>query len=207
MKILHIDSSVQGTASVSRQLSSEFVTAWTAAHADAQVIYRDLALHMPPPLTAENVAAIRGEKVELSLQVQADVALLDAMLEEFLAADMIVIGAPMYNFSVPAPLKAWIDSLARAGRTFAYTSQGPKGLATGKRIVIASSRGNIYTTPQMESKDFQERYLVAALGFMGIERFDIVRAEGVNRGPEVRAAALEAARQAIAALVSTTSAA
>lgn len=201
LHILHLDSSLTGPASVSRLLSRETVDAWRAADPSVRVTYRDLAVTVPPQLTPETVAALRLRSEPASAQGQADLAHINTLLDEFLAADAIVIGAPMYNFGVPTQLKAWIDALAQAGRTFEYTPQGPRGLAGGKRVVIASSRGNIYSTPpQMQDKDFQERYLVAALQFMGITRFDVVRAEGVNRGPEVRDAALASARAAIAQL-------
>jgi FMN-dependent NADH-azoreductase len=199
--ILHLDSSLTGPASVSRLLSRETVDAWRAADPAVRVTYRDLAVTVPPQLTPETVDALRQRSQPASAQGRAELAHLNTLLDEFLAADAIVIGAPMYNFGVPTQLKAWIDALAQAGRTFEYTPQGPRGLAGRKRVVIASSRGNIYSTPpQMQDKDFQERYLVAVLQFMGITRFDVVRAEGVNRGPEVRDAALASARAAIAQL-------
>lgn len=199
--LLHLDSSLTGAASVSRLLSRETVDAWRSADPAMRVTYRDLSVTVPPQLTPETVAALRLRSEPASARAQADLAHINTLLDEFLAADAIVIGAPMYNFSVPTQLKAWIDALAQAGRTFEYTPQGPRGLAGGKRVVITSSRGNVYSTPpQMQDKDFQERYLVAALQFMGITRIDLVRAEGVNRGPEVRDAALASARAAIAQL-------
>lgn len=198
--VLHLDSSLTGEASVSRLLSRETVDSWRAADPAVRVTYRDLAVTVPPQLTSETVAALRLRREPASAQGKAELLHINTLLDEFLAADAIVIGAPMYNFGVPTQLKAWIDALAQAGRTFEYTPQGPRGLAGGKRVVIASSRGNIYSTPQMQDKDFQERYLAAALQFMGITRIDVVRAEGLNRGPEVRAAALASARAAIAEL-------
>lgn len=198
--VLHLDSSLTGAASVSRLLSRETVDAWRAADSAVRVTYRDLAVSVPPQLTPDTVASMRQRTEPASAQAAADLAHINTLLEEFLAADAIVIGAPMYNFGVPTQLKAWIDALAQAGRTFEYTPQGPRGLAGGKRVVIASSRGNVYSIPPMQDKDFQERYLAAALQFMGITQFDVVRAEGVNRGPEPRAAALESARAAIAQL-------
>jgi FMN-dependent NADH-azoreductase len=116
------------------------------------------------------------------------------MLQEFLDADVVVIGAPMYNFAISSQLKAWIDRLLIGGKTFRYTEAGPVGLAGGKKVIIVSSRGGLYT-PGMpnEALDFQERYLRAALGFIGIDDVEVVRAEGVAIGPEQREAALKAA--------------
>lgn len=199
-KLLHLDSSLTGPASVSRLICRETVDSWRAADPTVRVTYRDLAVTVPPQLTPETVAALRLRSEPASAQGKAELLHINTLLDEFLAADAIVIGAPMYNFGVPTQLKAWVDALAQAGRTFEYTPQGPRGLAGGKRVVIASSRGNIYSTPQMQDKDFQERYLAAALQFMGITRIDVVRAEGLNRGPEARAAALASARAAIAEL-------
>ena len=125
---------------------------------------------------------------------------MEELLVEFLAADAIVIGAPMYNFSIPTQLKAWIDALSQPGRTFAYTDKGPRGLAVGKRVVIASSRGNRYSQPPMSAKDFQESYVKAALNFMGVTDIEVVRAEGVNLSPAQREAALAEAHKSIATL-------
>ena len=198
MNVLHLDSSLTGENSVSRVISREVVAAWRAADPALQVTYRDLAVTVPPQLTGELLGALRFGKAPESAAGVADLAHIEELLAEFLAADAVVIGAPMYNFSLPTQLKAWIDALSRAGKTFEYTPQGPRGLAGDKRVIVASSRGNIYSTSAMVERDFQERYLVEALKFMGIERFEIVRAEGVNRSPEMRAGALAEARATIA---------
>jgi len=199
MKLLHIDSSVQGASSVSRELSSGVVRAFGRVHPSLEVIYRDLVVTPPPHFGAGAANALKLGNAPAA-EVQADLALMETMLVEFLVADVVVIGAPMYNFGVPSQLKAWIDALAQPGRTFQYTPQGPRGLAGGKHVVLASSRGNGYTQPPMSTMDFQEPYLVAVLKFMGITEIDIVRAEGVNRGPEQRKAALQQAHRDIATL-------
>jgi FMN-dependent NADH-azoreductase len=200
MNLLHLDSSVLGPQSVSRLLSAEIVKAWRASVPQLRVTYRDLAKTVPPQLTGGALQAIRFGRIPDSDKTAADLASMNEMLDEFLAADAVVIGAPMYNFSLPTQLKAWIDALSQPGRTFAYTPEGPRGLAGNKRIVIASSRGNIYSASPMSAKDFQEPYLIAALRFMGIERFDVVRTEGVNRSPEMREAAIQSARETIKGL-------
>jgi FMN-dependent NADH-azoreductase len=123
-------------------------------------------------------------------------------LDEFLAADIVVIGAPMYNFTVPSQLKAWIDRILIAGRTFRYTEAGPLGLAGGERVIIASSRGGLYASGMpFEAYDFQEKYLPAVFAFIGIEDVEFMRAEGLAFGPEQRDAAIRAALAAVPAAV------
>jgi FMN-dependent NADH-azoreductase len=120
------------------------------------------------------------------------------MLEEFLAADVVVIGAPMYNFSIPSQLKAWIDRVAVAGKTFRYTANGPEGLAGGKRIIIASSRGGVYSEGSAAAPmDFQETYLRAVFGFLGVTDFEFVRAEGVNLSEDNKVESLKTAHASI----------
>ena len=126
------------------------------------------------------------------------------MLQEFLDADIVVIGAPMYNFTVSTQLKAWIDRILIAGKTFGYTEAGPKGLAGGKRVIIASSRGGLYSPgAPSEANDFQETYLRAVFGFIGIETLEIVRAEGLAYGPDQREAALDSALASIPSVVAS----
>jgi FMN-dependent NADH-azoreductase len=189
--ILQIDSSILGDHSVSRQLTAAIVARLRAVAPDAILAYRDVAANPLPQYTGA-VAAGRGQPVEQRDPLaQRDIAVLDAALEEVLAADTIVIGAPMYNFAVPSQLKAWLDALAVVGRTFGYTEKGPVGLLGAKRVIVASSRGGLYgaDTPRA-SADHQETYLKSFFGFLGVSEFDIVRAEGVMMGPEVKERAL-----------------
>jgi len=190
MKLLHIDSSALGSHSVSRGLTAAIVAELVREQPGVEVSYRDLAAkplpHWSPVADAADPTAVLSSEV----------------LEEFLAADVIVIGAPMYNFSVPSALKAWIDRVAVAGKTFQYTANGPEGLAKGKRVIIASSRGGFYgkDTPAA-AMDFQEPYLRAAFAFIGIHDVEFVRAEGIAIGDEQKAAALKSARSTIGTLV------
>jgi FMN-dependent NADH-azoreductase len=200
MKLLHVDSSALGDGSVSRQLTRAVVAGWRAAHPDLEVVYRDLAADAPPHLSPALVAAMFGKPEALSPAQRADLALSEALVAEFLAADAVVIGAPMYNFSVPSQLKAWIDRIAQKGRTFAYGDKGPVGLAGGKRAIIASSRGGLYAAGAAQAMDFQEAYLRSVLAFFGVTDVTVVRAEGVNLGPDARAQALAAAQAQAAAL-------
>ena len=126
-------------------------------------------------------------------------ALSDELIAELRAADTIVIGAPMYNFGVPSQLKAWIDRIAVAGRTFRYSPAGHEGLAGGKRVIIASARGGLYAGTPRESMDFQEAYLRQVFTFLGITEIEVVRAEGIGLGPDQRSAAIAAAKAAIVA--------
>ncbi|MTJ82474.1 MAG: FMN-dependent NADH-azoreductase [Telmatospirillum sp.] len=199
MSLLHLDSSPLGNESVSRQLTARIVAAARKADPGLQVVYRDLAASAPDHLTAELLQVVKFRDLDqLSPRQRQELELTDRLVEEFLAADVVVIGAPMYNFSVPTQLKSWIDRVAQAGRTFRYTEQGPVGLAGGKRVIIASSRGGIYSTsPAADALDHQEAYLRTVLGFFGITDVTVVRAEGVAMGPGPKSAALASAQTAI----------
>jgi FMN-dependent NADH-azoreductase len=193
MKILQIDSSVLGEASASRQITNVLVERLRRDHPGAEVVVRDLGVEPIPHLTALDLAAGRLAPDQLDDETRALAQLNNAVLEEFLAADVIVVGAPMYNFGVPSTLKAWIDRIAIAGKTFRYTEHGPEGLAGGKRVIIASARGGLYSGGQPSAPfDFQETYLRGVFGFLGVTDVQVVRAEGLNLGPEQRQAALDA---------------
>lgn len=198
MKLLHIDSSILGDNSASRQLSNAVVSAWKASDAAAQVSYRDLAEDAFSHFSAASLVA-GGTPAELRDAAQKHEAdLAEATLNEFLAADAIVIGAPMYNFTVPTQLKAWIDRIAVAGKTFTYDENGPKGLAGGKKVVIVSTAGGIHAG--QASGIAHEDYLQLVLRFLGITDIEVVRAQGLAYGEEPRAQALAAANQQVADL-------
>ncbi len=203
MKLLHVDSSPLGDASVSRILTSSLVSAWRKAVPGLEVVVRDLAATAPDHLTAELMQVVKFRNLEgLNERQRRELDLTDALVDEFVAADVVVIGAPMYNFSVPTQLKAWIDRIAQPGKTFKYTEKGSVGLAGGKKVIIASARGGIYSTSeQLNALDHQEAYLRAVLGFFGITDISVVRAEGVAMGPEPKAKALAAAQAEIDRLV------
>lgn len=198
MKLLHIDSSILGTQSASRELSAAWSAQWKAGHPDASVAYRDLAAQSLPHLSGDVMMARSTphaiKDAELRSRVEAD----EAMLREFLEADVVVIGAPMYNFSVPSQLKAWIDRIAVAGRTFRYGANGPEGLAGGKKVVVISSRGGVYSAGPAASFDHQESYLRSVFAFLGIDDIEFVRAEGLNMGADKREASMSEARARIA---------
>ncbi|SDY22762.1 FMN-dependent NADH-azoreductase [Lysobacter sp. yr284] len=181
MNILHIDSSILGDQSVSRKLSAAIASKLRALAPGANVVYRDLNREPLPALTTANAAALDPAAPADSDEVRA----LNAALAQVLAADAIVVGAPMYNFSVPAPLKAWLDALAVPGKTFGYENGAPKGLLGAKRVIVASSRGGVYApqTP-MAALEHHENYLRAFFGFLGVTQLEFVRAEGLKMGPE-----------------------
>ena len=201
MKVLHLDSSILGDSSASRQLSRAVVDAWLVAEPEAQVSYRDLASDALSHLSAASLVA-GGTPDELRDAAQKhEVEMAENTLNEFLAADAIVIGAPMYNFTVPTQLKAWIDRVAVAGKTFAYDENGPKGLAGGKKVVIVSTAGGIHAG--QPSGQAHEDYLLLVLRFLGITDIEIVRAEGLAYGDEPRANAFAAAQAKVAELFAT----
>jgi FMN-dependent NADH-azoreductase len=193
MKLLHIDSSVLGPHSVSRQVSAAIVDRLQKATPDLQVTYRDLTTTPLAHLSGSHLAAAQGALPE-AVALQQDLAAGQTVLEEFLAADIVVIGAPMYNFTIPSQLKAWIDRILVAGKTFKYSAQGVEGLAGNKRVIIAISRGGFYGagTPSAAAEHL-ETYLHSVFSFIGIANPEIIVAEGVQIGPEQREKALESA--------------
>ena len=196
MKLLHIDSSILGAYSVSRQLSAEITAKLRQVTPDLEITYRDLAAEPLPHLSGADLAARQP-----GADIQHDLALNAKVLDEFLAANIVVIGAPMYNFAIASQLKAWVDRLLIAGKTFRYTENGVEGLAGGKRVIIASSRGGIYAEGAPAAlADHQETYLRSVFAFIGIPDIEIVRAEGIAIGPEPKAMAIEAAKGDIANL-------
>lgn len=195
MKLLHLDSSPLGSHSVTRELGAAVVAQWRQRTPGLAVSHRDLAAEPLPHWTPLPQQAVDALTPELRAEVERN----EAVLQEFLAADVIVVGAPMYNFSIPSQLKAWIDRIAVAGRTFRYTAQGPEGLAAGKRVIVLSGRGGFYADTARAAADFQEAYLRQLFGFLGISQIEFIRAEGVGMGPEQRSASLAAAHAQIAA--------
>jgi FMN-dependent NADH-azoreductase len=200
MKLLHIDSSILGAGSVTRDLSAEIVTVLAGANAAIDVVYRDLAAEPFSHLTGGYLAALQGAPAEDAVRSEVGAGL--AALEDFLAAEIIVIGAPMYNFGIPSQLKAWIDRLAVPGKTFNYGAHGPVGLCQGKKIIVASARGGVFSSGSpLAALDHQENYLRSFFGFLGITDISFVRAEGVAMGPEARAKSVAAAKEHAAKLV------
>jgi FMN-dependent NADH-azoreductase len=200
MRLLHIDASIQGANSASRQLSAAVVERLRKAVPDIEITYRDLAAEPLSHLSGEHLAAARGAAPE-SPALQQDLAASQAALEVFLAADTVVIGAPMYNFTIPTQLKAWIDRILVAGKTFRYGATGPEGLAGNKRIIIAISRGGLYGPGAPAAVlEHLETYLRGVFGFIGVSNPELIVAEGLLLGPEQREGSMQRALQAIGAL-------
>jgi FMN-dependent NADH-azoreductase len=193
MNLLHIDASVLGDHSVSRQVSAAIVARLRGADPALKVAYRDLAAQPIPHLTGLHLAA--GQGAVVAAEVQEEHLAAQAALAEFLAADVVVIGAPMYNFTLPSQLKAWIDRILIAGKTFRYTAAGPEGLASGKRVVVAMSRGNVYGGANA-AYEHLESYLRTVFGFIGVTDLEFIAADGIQLGPEHRERALKGALEA-----------
>ncbi|WP_223569576.1 FMN-dependent NADH-azoreductase [Pseudomonas sp. BF-R-26] len=192
MKLLHIDSSILGDNSASRQLSGEVVKTWQAAEPGVVVTYRDLAADAISHFSATTLVAA-GTAAELRNAAQQHEADLSAQaLAEFIAADAVVIAAPMYNFTIPTQLKAWIDRIAVAGQTFRYTEAGPEGLCGGKKVVIVSTAGGLHAG--QATGVAHEDYLKVLFGFLGITDIEFVRAHGLSYGDEVRTKAMSDAQ-------------
>lgn len=195
MKLLHIDSSILGDNSASRQLSQRVVQAWKAAEPQAEITYRDLASDAISHFSAATLVAA-GTSAELRDAAQQHEANLGAQaLAEFLAADAVVIAAPMYNFTIPTQLKAWIDRIAVAGQTFRYTEAGPEGLCGNKKVIVVSTSGGLHAG--QATGVAHEDYLKVMLGFMGITDVEFVRAHGLAYGDEVRNKAMNDAKAQI----------
>ena len=188
--VLNINSSLHGQQGQSSQLAREYVAGWQGAHPQARIITRDLAAQPLPHLDAERFGAFATPADKRTPSQAALVAESDALIAELKAADLIVLGLPMYNFGVPSTLKAYFDHVARAGLTFRYTDQGPEGLLRNKRAVVIATRGGQYAgTP----KDTQSSYVRDFLAFLGIRDVDFVYAEGLAMGESLRQNSLQAA--------------
>jgi FMN-dependent NADH-azoreductase len=195
MKLLHLDSSILGDHSASRQLSRSVVQAWQATHSDTQVVYRDLASDALGHFSSATLDAagtpVEGRDAAQTLEVEGN----EATLQEFLSSDVVVIGAPMYNFTIPSQLKAWIDRITVAGRTFRYTETGPEGLCKGKKVIIVSTAGGLHVG--QPTSVGHEDLLKVLFGFIGVTDLQFVFAHGLAYGDEPRANALTAAQKQI----------
>lgn len=194
-KILHLDSSAKSQGSATHALTAEAVEHIKKNHANARVVYRDLTKDPLPHIGPEFLGGIFGAP---ELADHETVKLSDKLIAELFEADVIVIGAPMYNFSIPSQLKAWIDHITRAGKTFKYVDNAPVGLVTGKKAIIAASTGGIYGEGPMVPFDHVVPYLKQVLGFIGITDVSVVRAEKQAFGPEAATAGLDEAKTSLA---------
>jgi FMN-dependent NADH-azoreductase len=188
-KVLVIDSAATGAQSVSHKLTDGLVAELQAAHPGATIVRRDIGAEPIPHLTAETVSAIRTGEATSPAGAEA-LDLSDRLVQELREADLIVLGAPMYNFGIPSTLKAWFDHVLRARVTFRYTESGPEGLMSGKRAIVVESRAGLYSEGPLAAMDSQEPHLRTLLGFMGVTDVTFVRAEKLAFGPEAAEASL-----------------
>ncbi|MBB5699166.1 FMN-dependent NADH-azoreductase [Sphingomonas yantingensis] len=199
MNILHIDASASDSAtSHTRRLSSELVARLAAANPDATIVYRDLVANPLPHVDMTIRDAWTGEDFNGTKSAETK-SRSKALVEELKAADVVVIGSPMYNFTVPSTLKAWVDHVAIAGQTFSYTAEGPHGLLGGKVYLVLSS-GGIYSRGPFAAYDHLSTYLTAILNFLGIQDVEVIQAEGIAYGPEQDQAAMASAAKRIQAV-------
>jgi FMN-dependent NADH-azoreductase len=199
-KLLLVTSSLFGDQSKSSQLAGEFVQAWHRSHPGTTMVERALTAESIPHLSLGALGALMTPAEQRSSEQHATVAFADRLIEELEAADTIVLAVPMYNFSIPSTLKAWIDHVARAGRTFRYTAAGPEGLLKGKKVFVITGRGGVYTGDSPAKVfDFQEPYLRSVLGFLGLTDVSFVHVEGLKVSPEAAEQGVARARDAIAA--------
>ena len=194
-RVLVIESSARQQGSVSRELTQQFIANWQAAHPADQIQVRDLALEPVPHLDATLLGGWMTPSEQQNDAEKAALARSNQLTDELLAADVLVLAAPMYNFAIPSTLKAWLDHVLRAGVTFKYTETGPQGLLTGKRAFVLTARGGIYAGSGL---DHQEPYLRQALAFIGIHDVQFIHAEGLNLGAEFSEKGLAQAKARLA---------
>ncbi|AJF72970.1 MULTISPECIES: FMN-dependent NADH-azoreductase [Raoultella] len=196
--ILHIDSSILGSNSASRSLTAEIVAKEVKLNPGATLLRRDLVDDELQHLSPAHLAVFQGNAPS-SESLGNDIVLGGTYIDELFSADIIIIGVPMYNFSIPGQLKAWLDRVLVAGRTFHYTANGPEGLLpAGKKVYVASTRGGVYSgTSPLAHLDHQETLLTAALNFIGLTDITVIRAEGLALGDESRATALASAKNSV----------
>jgi FMN-dependent NADH-azoreductase len=199
--LLFVTSSLMGDKSQSRQVATDYVASVRKANPGLKVVERHLTPDTIPHLGMDALAGLGTAPESRTPAQTAAVALADGIIEEVEAADTIVLAVPMYNFSVPSTLKAWLDHVARAGRTFKYTANGPEGQLKGKRVIVVVSRGGVYTGDSpAKGMDFQEPYLRTFFGFLGVTDVSFVQLEGQAVGPDIAAKGLAAAKSALTAL-------
>jgi FMN-dependent NADH-azoreductase len=192
--ILVVESSPRGEASVTRQLTKQFVEKLKAKNPSANIVTRDLTRNPVPHLEEINIQAFFTPPANRSPELAKAVLLSDTLTDELLAADTIILAAPMWNFGIPSVLKAWIDNVSRAGKTFSYGPEGLKGLATGKKVFIVTSSGSVFSEGPYASYDMLVPYLKTFLGFIGMTDVTLIRAEGVN-DPAAQATSIAKATQ------------
>ncbi len=184
MKVLHIDSGIMGEASVSRQMSAKVMARLEAAYPEVSITYRDFGNNPVAHLTPAHLAVAQGFLTDPAPELAADLAFGGELLDEFMASDVVVIGASLYNLTVSTGLKAWLDRILVAGRTFCYSEDGVReGLAKGKKVILCVSRGGFYQEGgAAAAMEYCERYLRDIFAFIGVEDIQVVTADGTRVG-------------------------
>ena len=195
--VLIIESSARQQGSFSRQLTQQFVSQWQAAHPADQVTLRDLALNPVPHLDANLLGGWMKPEAQRNADEQSSLQRSNELTDELLAADVLMLAAPMYNFAIPSTLKAWLDHVLRAGVTFKYTETGPQGLLTGKKAYVLTARGGLYAG---STSDHQEPYLRQVMAFIGIHDVTFIHAEGMNLGGDFQEKGLNQAKARLSAI-------
>lgn len=195
--VLIIESSARQQDSVSRQLTRDFIQQWQAAHPGDQINVRDVAANPLPHLDADLLGGWMKPAEQRSMPEQEAFERSNQLTDELLAADVLVMAAPMYNFTIPSTLKAWLDHVLRAGITFKYTPTGPQGLLQGKRAIVLTARGGIHAGA---GSDHQEPYLRQAMAFIGIHDVEFIHAEGLNMSGDFHEKGDNQAKARLAAL-------
>ena len=196
-RVLIIESSARQRDSISRQLTQQFISQWQAAHPADQVTLRDLALNPVPHLDANLLGGWMKPEAQRNADEQSSLQRSNELTDELLAADVLMLAAPMYNFAIPSTLKAWLDHVLRAGVTFKYTETGPQGLLTGKKAYVLTARGGLYAG---STSDHQEPYLRQVLAFVGIHDVTFIHAEGMNLGGDFQEKGLNQAKASLSAI-------
>ena len=191
MNILHVTSSARGDASYSNRVAAQVIDEISGRSPGATVVLRDLVREPLPHIDEDFVAATRSPAGPQTERQRAQLAQSDVLVDELVASDVVVIAAPMINFTIPSNLKTWIDYVARAGRTFSYSEKGPQGLVTGKQVILVVARGGIYA--ENNALDFQVPYLKSVLSFLGMTDVEVIEVEGTAYGPEAAEKAVAAA--------------
>ncbi|MHC8292539.1 FMN-dependent NADH-azoreductase [Pseudomonas sp. LB3P58] len=194
-RVLIIESSARQQDSVSRQLTQTFISQWQTAHPNDQITVRDLAVNPVPHLDINLLGGWMKPAEQRNDIEQVSLERSNQLTDELLAADVLVMAAPMYNFAIPSTLKAWLDHVLRAGVTFKYTDTGPQGLLSGKRAYVLTARGGIYAG---STADHQEPYLRQVMGFIGIHDVTFIHAEGMNLGGDFQEKGLSLANAKLA---------
>jgi FMN-dependent NADH-azoreductase len=179
-RILHLISSPRGADSFSIKLANAVIDKLQQEHPGSSIDEVNLIESNVPHLDTAHLRSFFTPAEQLTTEDQDAIRYSDEAIAQLMAADIIVIGAPLYNFSIHSSLKAWIDHIARAGKTFTYSAQGAEGLVKGKKVYVAMSSGAVYSEGLYQPYDFVSTYLKAVLGFLGMTDFTLIRVEGVN---------------------------